>query len=237
MDERGSSERKLLVILISAGCVALILGFLQIFSFIKKPFQAVTINTSLRNSTALSSLTKTDTDNDGLNDYNELYVYQTSPYIADSDSDGTTDSAEVTGGTDPNCAAGTTCSPLAATNTTILTTNVALTNAVPTTGSSFSATDLRQTLLNAGAPQATLDTLSDAELLELYNEVLGTGTSTNTNTATNTNPDVEALKNLTPDQMREFLIQGGADAEALDNVDDETLRAIFLEAINTVSTQ
>ena len=33
-------------------------------------------------------LRKKDTDRDGLNDYSELKIYKTSPYLADSDSDG-----------------------------------------------------------------------------------------------------------------------------------------------------
>src|SRR5512135_986812 len=44
-----------------------------------------------------------DTDGDGLTDYDETYVYKTSPYLKDSDSDGTDDKTEVEQGTDPNC--------------------------------------------------------------------------------------------------------------------------------------
>lgn len=44
-----------------------------------------------------------DTDQDGLSDYDELYIYSTSPYLMDSDSDEITDKQEVDEGTDPNC--------------------------------------------------------------------------------------------------------------------------------------
>jgi len=50
-----------------------------------------------------------DTDHDGLNDYEELYFYQTSPYLPDSDSDGITDKVELDEGKDPLCAEGTVC--------------------------------------------------------------------------------------------------------------------------------
>lgn len=50
-----------------------------------------------------------DTDGDGLVDYDELYVYKTSPYIADSDSDGYSDKQEVYSGNNPNCPTGKTC--------------------------------------------------------------------------------------------------------------------------------
>ncbi|TAL50945.1 hypothetical protein EPN81_01375 [Patescibacteria group bacterium] len=50
-----------------------------------------------------------DTDVDGLVDYDELYVYKTSPYIADSDSDGFDDKQEVYSGNNPNCPTGKDC--------------------------------------------------------------------------------------------------------------------------------
>lgn len=50
-----------------------------------------------------------DTDQDGLNDFDELTVYKTSPYLEDSDSDGLADGEEVKKGTDPNCPAGRNC--------------------------------------------------------------------------------------------------------------------------------
>lgn len=54
-------------------------------------------------------LRKKDTDRDGLNDYSELRIYKTSPYLADSDSDGLTDALEISQGQDPNCPKGQQC--------------------------------------------------------------------------------------------------------------------------------
>lgn len=50
-----------------------------------------------------------DTDRDGLNDYEELQFYQTSPYLPDTDSDGVNDRDEVLKGDDPLCPIGTAC--------------------------------------------------------------------------------------------------------------------------------
>jgi hypothetical protein len=50
-----------------------------------------------------------DSDNDGLNDYQELNVYNTSPYLKDTDSDGIKDKQEVEQGTDPTCPKGESC--------------------------------------------------------------------------------------------------------------------------------
>jgi len=43
-----------------------------------------------------------DTDDDGLSDYNELFLNYTSPFHADTDNDGNIDKIEILGGTDPN---------------------------------------------------------------------------------------------------------------------------------------
>lgn len=51
----------------------------------------------------------TDSDGDGLMDYDELYIYKTSPYLADSDSDGFDDKQEIFSNNDPNCPEGKTC--------------------------------------------------------------------------------------------------------------------------------
>lgn len=50
-----------------------------------------------------------DTDKDGLTDVQETTIYHTSPYLADTDSDGIPDGTEVKNGTDPNCPEGKTC--------------------------------------------------------------------------------------------------------------------------------
>ena len=44
----------------------------------------------------------TDTDEDGLNDYQEMYVYHTNPYDEDTDKDGLNDKIETAKGTPPN---------------------------------------------------------------------------------------------------------------------------------------
>ena len=55
------------------------------------------------------SLRNKDTDGDGLSDWDELYFYNTSPYLEDSDSDGFNDKEEIENDKDPNCPAGRDC--------------------------------------------------------------------------------------------------------------------------------
>jgi hypothetical protein len=50
-----------------------------------------------------------DTDGDGLSDWEESNIYQTSPYIDDTDSDGISDGDEVRAGSNPNCPRGQAC--------------------------------------------------------------------------------------------------------------------------------
>jgi len=54
-------------------------------------------------------LQQIDTDRDGLTDYEEIYIYGTSPYLADTDGDGISDYDEIMAGTDPLCPEGTVC--------------------------------------------------------------------------------------------------------------------------------
>ncbi|HLD60610.1 MAG TPA: hypothetical protein VJA27_00545, partial [Patescibacteria group bacterium] len=57
----------------------------------------------------IEALSFRDTDFDELNDFDELYVYNTSPYLPDTDSDGIRDKKELEGGTNPLCAEGKDC--------------------------------------------------------------------------------------------------------------------------------
>ncbi|KKQ27986.1 MAG: IclR-like protein transcriptional regulator [Candidatus Magasanikbacteria bacterium GW2011_GWC2_37_14] len=50
-----------------------------------------------------------DTDHDGLNDWEELNYYETSPYLPDTDSDGINDKTEIDNGDNPLCAKGEAC--------------------------------------------------------------------------------------------------------------------------------
>ena len=54
-------------------------------------------------------LQRIDTDQDGLNDFEELNFYQTSAYLPDTDSDGISDKKELDDGTDPLCPEGSDC--------------------------------------------------------------------------------------------------------------------------------
>lgn len=104
------------------GSVSLVLSMFYISYNLREPFlvQKTTVAASQKlfaDSDAKSQETERskakDTDRDGLSDYAELYLYRTSPYLADSDSDGQPDSIEIAQGSDPNCPSGQNCAGFA----------------------------------------------------------------------------------------------------------------------------
>lgn len=139
-----------------------------------------------------------DTDKDGLSDWDELKVYNTSPYLADSDSDKIDDALEIKNGTDPNCPKGKECgskilkpsnSPAGqvqndggATTGTEATapTGDSPTPPYPPLGQggtdatlpeNLSAGEVRELLKQGGIPDEQLKDASDEDLLKLYEEV------------------------------------------------------------------
>lgn len=231
------SEKRLLVFLTLVSLIVVIIGLGQIKKGIYSPFQYKyngNVNSGLTNQVQqLAELKNKDIDSDGLSDYDELYQYETSPYIADSDSDGYLDKEEINSGNDPNCPAGKECIQ----KRVMINVNQANVNA-----EEISSAELRETLKKAGVPQAILDQTDDTTLMQLYQETIAE-TQANTNTAyseflvnepfpnVNAYTSLEELKNLNVSQVREFLKSTGMDENSLNQVDDETLMAIFNQAI------
>lgn len=210
----------------------------------------------------IDALKNKDTDSDGLSDYDELYFYHTSPYLSDSDSDGFSDKEEMDSGNDPNCPVGQTCVSYGTdTNTGLADTNAVVNSSLSDTNSSLltgdvTAAALRETLKNAGVPQSILEGTSDEELLEVYNQTLqetqstninasntnavslsNTDTSLDTNSSVANNQEVtDVLKDLSAAEIRQFLLDNGLTESDLSGVDDATLQAIFLKALEEQST-
>lgn len=114
-----SREQKTgLGMVVGFGSLALVFGVFFLWKHIASPFVISYVGPQFltgdeKQQQEMETLKKQDTDTDGLDDYNELYVYRTSPYLKDSDSDGTEDQAEITQGEDPNCAPSMPCATAA----------------------------------------------------------------------------------------------------------------------------
>ena len=139
-----------------------------------------------------------DTDNDGLSDFEELNFYMTSPYLEDTDSDGISDKVEIESGSNPNCGPGQNCNQLdvvASSNDNdlqraleklqveneseiypeIKPVDSTIINDDSIEGilqGNISPDDLRSILREAGIEEEMVQSFSDEELLNLYNETL-----------------------------------------------------------------
>lgn len=234
--------------LLFIGLAAFSLGIFQIMGNIGAPFKVKEDKNKpesplLTNSTQeeeLTQLRNKDTDKDGLNDFDELYVYGTSPYVRDSDSDGHPDNEEVETDNDPNCPTGQTCGILEETASN------SNTNATLPSQGELSSQDLRATLKKLGAPANLIDSMDDATLLEVYQQTVAETGITPEGLEEEPLPNLEelipeetsgqeitleALKSLTTSQLRDLLKQSGIDEATLSQVDDATLEAIYQEAL------
>lgn len=247
-DEKLTPKQKLsLGILCFLGVGALIFGLLQFLYNIKAPFAGR--GTGLKNFKTveqqemenLLALQSKDTDQDGLSDFDETYLYKTSPYLEDSDSDGFLDKQEIDSGNDPNCPAGKDCmrtegvpsgtgsiSPLV--NSPLANIDLGIFRG------ETNPEAVRNLLRQSGVSDEILSKIDDKTLMEIYQETLKEtplppelNATLNTNTNVNTNQ--MNLSNLSPDQIRALLRQAGVEEELLQSLDDETLRKIFEESI------
>lgn len=195
-----------------------------------------------------------DTDKDSLSDYDELQVYKTSPYLADSDSDGINDSQEIANGTDPNCPKGQECGFTTVENRDQsangddpdIAGGILDLNGSATQGASpidqkllsgdLSSDELRSILIQNGATAEILDQVDDQSLVEMYKQVLNETTAgssgiTSLGTPAPSNQELDALKNLTPDQIRELMINNGGDPNVLNQLSDEELVSVYNQTL------
>jgi uncharacterized protein YjbI with pentapeptide repeats len=222
-----TSKQKIgLGILFFLGIATLIFGLLQFLYNIRAPFASRGTGltnfetTDQQNLDQLLSLQSKDTDHDGLSDFDEIYLYKTSPYLEDSDSDGYPDKQEVDSGNDPNCPAGKDCMALEGTSsgsTSSDLTNTDLTN-TDLTNTNLTNTDLtnanidlellqgqatpeaiRQAMRQAGVSDEILNKLDDQTLMEIYQETLqetSIPSDLNINANLNDNTNIAANTNI-----------------------------------------
>lgn len=176
----------------------------------------------------VQKLQQQDSDSDGLTDYDELYIYKTSPYLTDTDSDTYSDKTELDSGNDPNCATGTSCKP-----TIISSAGNSDSAGAPT------AAEIRALLKQAGATDEQIASYDDATLMSIYGEVsgeLGTNNTSSTSETGSSNLNLtpeqkDLIKNMSGSELRQFLINGGADAASLEKIDDNTLKTFISQEL------
>ena len=152
--------------------------------------------TTVKNSDELSSdnleLKTKDTDKDSLSDWDELFIYATSPYLEDTDGDELTDYEEVvTYKTNPTCPEGQTCSGTLTQGDSqnVISNESELgslydvlsdldkmgeeinTSTIATSSIDINPAQLRSLLLENGFSQEDLNAVSDEDLLKIYSQV------------------------------------------------------------------
>jgi hypothetical protein len=202
LDDFDKRHKTAFVVLACAAVLFIALWVLKLQSDIVNPLYGGVNPKSLQaTSQTLDSdakLKSTDTDADGLSDWDELNFYKTSAYLADSDSDTISDREEIEKGSDPNCPTGQICSAATEQNTGAEISPVdsglgvmPTQTAAPSTssnnstltaeekealkkiiGTSNDPSVLRAFLLQSGADQEYINSLSDADLQSVINEIL-----------------------------------------------------------------
>lgn len=190
-----------------------------------------------------------DTDNDGLTDYEEANVYNTSPYLDDSDSDGYKDGDEVKNNTNPNCAVGADCNQelvLEKVDTTsgLDAENGLMADIISNVDVSSVPQDelkaIREAFLEAGYDKAKLDQMTDQQVYQAYLISLQLSstqgdTSVSAEQVVNTSGGNKETTISSSDAkaIREAYEKAGYDKTKLDQISDEDLIKAYQEALAT----
>lgn len=187
----SKEQKAALGLLVAFGSLGLIFGVFYLWKHIASPF-AVSYTgprfqtASEKDSAEITKAKQTDTDGDTLSDYDELYVYKTSPYLLDSDSDGLADNTELAAGDDPSCAIGDACEIADAQAGSELegsfldetadayrytadgsVANIPSSYSVQDVVNALSSEELRKMLIDSGADASQLEQFSDDDLRAL----------------------------------------------------------------------
>lgn len=221
-NKKNNSSRRTAVIILSVFSVAVISMWIINFRYsLRSPFDfkgeiSSSVNSNNSNNcpdgkcsgdnlTADNlQLKVVDTDKDGISDWDELFIYGTSPYLEDTDGDGLIDYEEIfTYKTNPICSEGQDCSNSSASVTSTEE------NSLYQEGES----DLFSLLMS-------LEDSSD----ETNNNVTNSSGQQATSSLSGSQID--------PNYLRSLLLESGFTKENLDKVSDEDLINIYAEVLN-----
>lgn len=201
----------------------------------------------------LESLQQQDTDNDGLNDFEEQYVYNTSIYLVDTDSDGASDFAEVQNGANPNCADGNVCVTLGTADTSTVTStatgqeeanaqysDILAAQSGPTSvphPDDITAEELRDLLVELGATPEDIAEVTDEQLLAEYRLAYEGQSSEGTvsaDDAATVAQEAERLRAMSASDKRAYLLQSGVAADQVNALSDAEVVEFFDSTLEDV---
>ncbi|MEK9152317.1 MAG: hypothetical protein AAB692_03030 [Patescibacteria group bacterium] len=215
--ERTSHEKVSLGVFVVLGTATLIFSVFRFQKSVLLPF--VRPQGTFKSSDDLerersAKLKTSDTDKDGISDYDELYVFRTSPFLEDSDSDGINDGIEISQGYDPNCPKGKTCREqrTAGAGTPAAPTNGAPVNSGVTTPTTAAST--------TAAPDKILDAI-----VETFGDIKDL-------TPEKIKVQLEAMPSA---DLRAFLTKIGVPDDTLKKTDDATLRSLLQDTLTELN--
>ena len=266
-------DRLSLYVLGIVGVVIVVGGYMQIRAFLtsydrnvlrpaqlevqKRILEAQTQVSTLTNSSEAASIAELkakDSDNDTLNDFDEEYVYGTSRYLADCDSDGKKDAEEVQAGANPNCPEGAECLATSGASSNV---NAQISSAaldafgdLRNTNSAGANTDtqleqlaenpteLRAFLKQKGLTDDVLNKTDDATLLALAKDALAVSGSNNvdTNPQAAATAQAAALKTASIEQKKQILKQSGVSDTEIAKYSDEQINTLIGTAVDQALT-
>jgi len=236
----GKVDRWLTGAILFFGIFGVIFGFFHFNQQLRTPFLKSIIKADQPVSDCLNGncpddllgLRQKDTDQDGLSDYDELNVYGTSPYLADSDSDRVSDSKEIVNNTDPNCPQGKNCFIFSETSQPDGTSTLEAVSGNINSISQFSADELRSLLSQSGVDQKTLNSISDEELMAMYQGAVAENLAgTSAGSSQSVELPVDDIANLTPQQLRQLLRDKGVSEQTLVQISDADLMGLVKETL------
>jgi len=246
--EKTPMDKFFVFFLILITVAAVVLGFLQFNKDIQGPafnsyldlkrgelmakYQALSLTTD---ETLANQLKNQDSDLDGLDDWSEINVYSTSPYLSDSDGDGISDKQEILKGTDPTCPEGVDCAAIVSSQPQVVNEITNLNSIIQNLGEADMQTIIQaeQDLLSSKTTLAQLG-INNPELQNMFDQLRGSSASQSGNlNADAKNQIISNLQQLTPAQIRDELIKNGMDKATLDQIDDQTLQQMFQQIIDT----
>ncbi len=205
-----SKEQKVgLSFVVVCGLGAVILGGLYLWRHVAHPF-AITYSGPLlllreeEQSAEAEAEKKTDTDKDEISDYDEKNIYGTNPYLADTDGDSMSDSAEITSGQDPNCAKGKACDSILQDE-----------NAFRDEGASG-------TFVSGITPPVPPEGLSGTDAADAAATLEGGQLDPES---------IAQLQNLSTAEVRSLLVSSGADPAKISGYTEDEIRAIYADIL------
>lgn len=195
------------------GSLALVFGVFYMWKHIASPFVVSYVGPKFltgdqKQEQQMETLKKEDTDADGLNDYNELYVYKTSPYLKDTDSDGAEDGVEITQGGDPNCAPNMPCATIALDAVSPVTLKGTFAEDIASAAGGASPQEPTDPAVQAQTPVDFESIFSQMSAIEIQNLLIQSG------------GDPATVKALTEEQLRSALAQAISQLEVQSSLQD-----------------